>query len=146
MLLICSQAPLSGRLCRHATHLGDFNAVPRGSFSGPASVFEHRKFMAQSSLSTCYRKILAGIDDAVPERSRSVPSGCRTSSDQLSLFLESIIEHWILDSCRLRPDRVFFYRLWQADYESMHREMFYRDVPHFRRNILMVVGDYQIAA
>ena len=87
-----------------------------------------------------YRLIQAGIGDQAVQ---DLDLFHRIAAHRQVFFRYTWVDYSTLNPGQLRlvpaeADRP----AWQADYESMRREMFYGDVPTFDE-ILEVVGDYQ---
>jgi len=87
-----------------------------------------------------YRLIQAGIGD---ESTGDLDLFDRVAAHRQVFFRHTWVDYSTLNPGQLRlvppeADRL----AWQADYESMRREMFYGDVPAFEE-ILAVVGEFQ---
>ncbi|HYQ70911.1 MAG TPA: nucleotidyl transferase AbiEii/AbiGii toxin family protein, partial [Gammaproteobacteria bacterium] len=87
-----------------------------------------------------YRLIQAGIGD---ESTGDLDLFDRVAAHRQVFFRHTWVDYSTLNPGQLRlvppeADR----SAWQADYESMRREMFYGDVPAFEE-ILAVVGEFQ---
>ena len=105
----------------------------------PETNKKHRKGMARHYYDL-YRLILAGIGE---QSARDLDLFHRVAEHRRVFFHYTWFDYSTLDIGQLRlipaeADQP----TWQADYESMQREMFYGDVPTFEE-ILMVVGDFQ---